>query len=453
MLKALQILALILTGLLFVSCTYLISTYWENFKVVPAAIIAYSSYISLVLLKDKTRIFSNVFNWIWATLLNTSIKLISINVLLLALLVFVTLNGYKKYVANKYNAYVTVFKETSANYLKNEKVELFNLITGKKLNVETDQNGRALLKIDVPSVWRKTYKNFVFPEERIDAGSIPYGFKVDIATLKTNAEEIKINSPGEDENISLFQMPDEYLKRLLLYDARGNGFNADDYLLKGISHLQSFVKRNGFLVSYNSLLKVPNCVAYKILPTENKFGREAIPFSVDTALNSANPGSYRGSGYDRGNLVARSDMFCYGKKAILETYLTSTIAPQAPGLNRSTWRKLEEYTRSFTSKGAVYVVAGVLFLNKEQNGNISFPVIGSDRIAVPSHYYRIISRMISGKISALGFVIANTNEVGEDIKVYQVSISEIEKLSGFQYFIDLSKQEQKSVKDQIDKLW
>ena len=54
---------------------------------------------------------------------------------------------------------------------------------------------------------------------------------------------------------------------------------------------------------------------------------------------------YKGSGYDRGHLVASANQ----REVELqnsETFLLSNMSPQVPGFNRGVWKHLEEETRN-----------------------------------------------------------------------------------------------------------
>ena len=433
-------------GLVFIACSFLLSTYLSYYKVIPISIIAYSSFISLILLKDKTKLFNNLFLLLWKHLFTSINKLLVVNSTLFIIFSATCWYCYIQYKRYHYNAYVTVYKKNSANFVKGEQVELLNLITKDKIVIKTDETGRGIFHVAVPSVWQKTYKNYRFPEEKVE--SIPYSFKVDLTTIKIEAVQIEENFDSTVQNIRMFQLPKEYLDRCELQVICDQNIKSGDYLLDSISNLNAFVEHDGYIVNYNKLLKVPNCVAYKIFQTQNSFRRPSR-FLQDTELQSALPRSYTGSGYDRGSLISSHDMSCHGEKAVYNAFLTSVIAPQAPKLNRLTWHKLEDYARRFASD-TIFIISGTLFLNIDENGNAVFPVIGDEKIAVPSHYYRIISRRINGTTSALAFVIPNNNDIEVDISKYSVSIKDLEEMTGICFFNRLLSAEQKAI---ISRLW
>lgn len=450
MIKSLQKLAIFLIALVFTACAYLMSTYWSNYKIIPVSIVAYASFISLFLLKDKTKLFKIIVEWIWAKLFDSLNKLITVNILVLVIFLLILWMGYNQYKTHNYNAYLTIYEKNSADYKKGEQAELFNLITKEKIIVQTDEYGRGIFHVDVPSVWQKTYRNYRFPEEKVE--STPYGFKIDLASYQSEAILIKDSSDLKDQNIGIYQMPTDYLKHSGNIIINGKKFASKKYVLAGISNLESFVERDGYMVNYNGLLKVPNCVAYKIYTTQKSFDRRDNRFSLDTELHSASPKSYQSSGYDKGHLISPQDMWCYGANAIQSTYLTSAIAPQTPKVNRGVWNNLEKYTRRF-APDTVYVIAGTLFLSSDNKGNTLFSVIGNDKIGVPSHYYRIISRRINGNIEWLAFIIPNTNDVDLEITKYLVSVKSIEDKTGLVFFTELSSAQQKLKEIEPTTVW
>lgn len=450
MIKSLQILAITLIGLILIACNYLISTYWSNFEIIPAAIFAYASFISLILLKDKTKLFGKLFEWIWMKLFGSLSKLIMVNILLVVIFLLIFGIGYNQHKMHNYNAYLTIYEKNSADYKIGEQAELFNLITKEKIIVKTDESGRGIFHIDVPSVWQKTYGKYRFPEEKVE--STPYGFKIDLSTYKNEAILINDLSDLKNQNIGIYQMPTDYLKRSGNFIKNNKNIASNKFVLAGISDLESFVERDGYIVNYSGLFKVPKCVAYKIFDTQKTFDRVESRFSLDTELNSPSSESYRGSGYDRGHLISPQDMYCHGADAIHLSFLTSVIAPQAPKMNRGVWNNLEKYTRCFASD-TVYIIAGTLFLNNDNQGITSFSVIGNDKIGVPSHFYRIISRRINGKIEWLAFIIPNSNDVDEEITKYLVSVKSIEDKTGLTFFTEISSDQQKLKETEPLSVW
>lgn len=85
------------------------------------------------------------------------------------------------------------------------------------------------------------------------------------------------------------------------------------------------------------------------------------------------------------------------------------MAPQLPEFNRGIWKSIEGYTRKH---GEIWVITGCLFLEQSEldgrgNGKITIKRIGPNRVAVPSHFFKVIIRRTSSGPKALTLVARN----------------------------------------------
>ena len=90
---------------------------------------------------------------------------------------------------------------------------------------------------------------------------------------------------------------------------------------------------------------------------------------------------YKLSGYDRGHMAAADNASTLQEAK--DTFLLSNMTPQNPVLNRTEWRKLEEYTRMIwkTSKTDVFILTIAIY-NK--------PMYLKGIIPVPKGYWKIL---------------------------------------------------------------
>lgn len=104
----------------------------------------------------------------------------------------------------------------------------------------------------------------------------------------------------------------------------------------------------------------------RLLDVEYADGDRLDNFRADQRIPwrfRASLGAYKGSGYDRGHLVASADL----RETVLqnsETFLLSNMSPQAPEFNRKIWRKLEEAVRELDSHDDIletYVLTAPVF--------------------------------------------------------------------------------------------
>ncbi len=96
-----------------------------------------------------------------------------------------------------------------------------------------------------------------------------------------------------------------------------NGIDSDIY------------RYEGFTVSYNRNLHIPNYVVWELTADET-YGNIKRPskFTVDPAVDgSATPDDYRNSGFDRGHMAPAADMK-WSDEAMTASHYMTNIAPQ-----------------------------------------------------------------------------------------------------------------------------
>lgn len=112
-----------------------------------------------------------------------------------------------------------------------------------------------------------------------------------------------------------------------------------------------------------------------------------------------------------------------------ESFLLSNMAPQVgAGFNRGIWKLLEERVRAWARfKGEVYAYTGPIYAP-----GASIRSIGPNKIAVPTHVYKIIFDPVA--VDVLGFILPNQRIAGRDLKPYIVSVDEVEAITGLDFF-------------------
>ncbi|GAB4124869.1 MAG: hypothetical protein OHK0045_02700 [Raineya sp.] len=189
------------------------------------------------------------------------------------------------------------------------------------------------------------------------------------------------------------------------------------------------IKHNYFTLAYVEEYEQARWVAYKLTSKnlERNVNRADEHFYPDNKVStgSALPQDYAGSGYDRGHLAPAGD-FTGNAKMMRETFAMSNMSPQHPLCNRETWRLLEERVRFWgEKKGDLYIVTGPIF-------KPNMPTIGKrNKIAVPPAYYKIIFSY--KEMRAIAFIVPNVNKK-ENYRQYQVSIRQVEKETGLDFF-------------------
>ena len=190
-----------------------------------------------------------------------------------------------------------------------------------------------------------------------------------------------------------------------------------------------------YALSYNEKHEQPEWVAYE-LTKENiqaKNVKRSGNFRPDpkVAKGSASKWDYKNSGYDRGHLVPAGDMN-FNKKAMSETFYMSNMSPQIRNFNGGIWRELEENVRDWAYRNEhLYVVSGPVLTKpiREQ--------IGDNKVSVPEEYFKIILDYTGREHKAIAFIMPNEKS-NRRIMDYAVSIDEVEKATGIDFFPNLA---------------
>lgn len=140
---------------------------------------------------------------------------------------------------------------------------------------------------------------------------------------------------------------------------------------------------------------------------------------------------YDGFGYDRGHLAPSAD-FRWSKKALSESYFYSNMSPQLPEFNREKWADLEGLLRGYIfehPKTQLYVITGPIL-------NDSLLVIerGVNKVSIPNYFFKVVLDLSNEK--AIAFIMPN-KEMKYPVSSYAVTISEVEDITGINFFHQL----------------
>ncbi|SFE64277.1 DNA/RNA non-specific endonuclease [Thermoflexibacter ruber] len=202
-----------------------------------------------------------------------------------------------------------------------------------------------------------------------------------------------------------------------------------------------------YTVCYDEKHEQPAWVAYVLLDSylEKNTSREGNQFKPDEKVStgSALPADYTGSGYDRGHLAPAAD-FKFAQNALDETFFMSNISPQAPQFNRGIWSDLEQRVRFWAKKEKqLHIVTGAVLKN-------DLPKIGKkNKISVPERFYKIILDLQEPEIKAIAFLMKNEGS-NQPLQSFVVSIDEIERITGIDFFPALPDELENRLEASID---
>jgi len=108
----------------------------------------------------------------------------------------------------------------------------------------------------------------------------------------------------------------------------------------------------------------------------------------------------------------------------------SNMSPQKPGFNRGIWKKLETLVRKWAvDNGSIYIATGGLLKGKLQT-------IGKNQVSIPEYYYKVILDYREPEIKGIGFILKNQKS-SDPLRSFAVSIDEVEKMTGIDFFHSL----------------
>lgn len=248
-----------------------------------------------------------------------------------------------------------------------------------------------------------------------------------------------------------------------------------------------FICRSSFYIQYDPLIKMPISVS-EVLTKPNMLAAElpkTTPYEADPDLPNKIQSSlndYKSSQYEIGTLAPPADMTIYdeslndellttlNKKSKEESFFLSNTAPQiGNNFKRGIWGDLEAEVRGWTTQTeSLYVTTGPLFLGGQVKG-----YLGAGKIPIPTHFYKLITDPL--KYGSVAYIIPNKEIVtinSRDVNPKEayycgtegsrkfcelsdfiVSIKELEKLTGLEFYPILAPYYAVQVKQDINQVF
>ena len=209
---------------------------------------------------------------------------------------------------------------------------------------------------------------------------------------------------------------------------------------------QALVEHSAMLLSYNEQHEQPNWVAHMVIPAVNEGTlTRTNDFRPDSlvATGTAVKADYWYSGYDRGHLAPSAD-FRWSRRAISESYFYSNMAPQRPELNRERWAELEGFLRRYiwATNEPLYIITGPIF-----EADMATITQGPNTVSIPKYFYKVVLDHTGDGHKAIAFILPN-GTCSKPLVSYAVSIDEVERRTGLDFFPKLAAGEQTNLEAQ-----
>ncbi len=205
--------------------------------------------------------------------------------------------------------------------------------------------------------------------------------------------------------------------------------------------------KEGYVTAVDARLKIPLWIQYQLTVDDlDGSGERRDNFHADTSIPRnarARPSDYVGSGYDRGHMAPAGDMV-RSQRVMDESFPMSNMAPQVGvGFNQRIWKNLEDAIRGWVEqRGTLTVITGPVFT--VSNGRVQYEVIGGNRVAVPTAFYKIVvHRNGPGTTEVLAFLMPNENLGDSDYSEFLTSVDAIEEATGLDFLSALPDDEER----------
>ena len=213
------------------------------------------------------------------------------------------------------------------------------------------------------------------------------------------------------------------------------------------SNCTQLVHHKAFSLCYKEEVEQPLWVAHVLTrPMLNKLVDRTNDFRPDLRVKtgSAQLDDYRGSGLTRGHLVPAGDMR-WDRQAMSETFLLSNVSPQLAAFNSGVWNQLEQSVRRWAQRDSfLLIITGPVFTST------ATLTIGTDRVAVPSAFYKIVVDLHQPKIKAVAYLIPHIDNA-RSYTYYSTSINAVEEATGIDFFYTLEDGAEEELESRTDR--
>jgi len=158
--------------------------------------------------------------------------------------------------------------------------------------------------------------------------------------------------------------------------------------------------------------------------------------------------SYLAGTYSRGHMCPNGSRNANSALQKQAFYVTNQVPQLQDKFNGTIWNALEDSVRSVATGNdeEIYVVTGVAFNKVGESLTVKYATpkdATSQKVPVPNYFYKLVLRVktnSSGTVtsaSTIGFWFEHKEYSGSDFSAYAVSVDEVEKWTGFDFFVNL----------------
>lgn len=192
-----------------------------------------------------------------------------------------------------------------------------------------------------------------------------------------------------------------------------------------------------YAMLYDKKYKMAYWVAYPLHASYIGSSGRSDAWAFDPSISSSDQvdlSSSFGNGYDRGHQIPSGDRTA-SRDLNATTFYYSNMTAQVSSMNQGIWNNLEQQVRTWTAQSdTLYVVTGAA-IKTATDQNITY----SKGSAIPKYYYKALAMKKGNTYYTIGFRIDNQIiPSGNNYNTYRVSVSDLEKETGYTFFPKLS---------------
>ena len=192
--------------------------------------------------------------------------------------------------------------------------------------------------------------------------------------------------------------------------------------------------QHSFILCYSGSHKTAIWTQYELLPNQQNLSTRPKHFRQDPALSTpqASNADYTNSGYSRGHLVPAEDL-----PDPAESFLLTNAVPQNQIMNAGIWRQLENRIRKLAAHSdSLTIITGPI----EDASQTEF--IGSNKVAVPTHLFKVILAIENGTKTMYAAIIPNAPQPESILASFAVTVDEVQRRTGVDFFSSLDDAEE-----------
>lgn len=208
-------------------------------------------------------------------------------------------------------------------------------------------------------------------------------------------------------------------------------------------------KRRNYTMLYDKVKKMAYWVAYPLHSSYLGNAKRTDDWQYDPAIAMQfQPTLFRGfgaSGYDRGHQLPSADRN-FNNAQNKTTFYFSNMTAQVSKLNQGVWANLENKVRTWTAQcDTLYVVTGAM-PNTKSNATIEYIMDNKNiDIAKPKYYFKALAMKRGKNYYTIAYKMDNEIPSSNKFEKYQMTVNELEKITGFNLFPDLNATQKQSI--------